>query len=142
MIVQAPAVTKQETRADPRNTGHLKRGSIIQSMMSGDDMIVKAKEARRRSFLGVDFVVLSHGPESMITKMLYKKEDNPPLHKHPNEQSGYVISGKYRIIFGDNNQEIGPGDSYSIPRDTEHRIEIIEPGEVLDFFTPPRKDYL
>ncbi len=105
-------------------------------------MIVKAKEARRKSFLGVDFVVLSHGPESMITKMLYKKEDNPPLHKHPNEQSGYVISGKYRIIFGDNNQEIGPGDSYSIPRDTEHRIEIIEPGEVLDFFSPPRKDYL
>jgi len=24
----------------------------------------------------------------------------------------------------------------------EHRIEIIEPGEVLDFFSPPRKDYL
>ncbi|MCE5212227.1 MAG: cupin domain-containing protein [Deltaproteobacteria bacterium] len=105
-------------------------------------MIVKSNNAQKRSFLGVDFVVLSHGPESMVTKMLYKKEDNPPLHKHPNEQSGYVISGRYRIIFGDNNQEIGPGDSYSIPRDTEHRIEIIEPGEVLDFFSPPRKDYL
>lgn len=105
-------------------------------------MIVKSNNAQKRSFLGVDFVVLSHGPESMVTKMLYKKEDNPPLHKHPNEQSGYVISGRYRIIFGDNNQEIGPGDSYSIPRDTEHRIEIIEPGDVLDFFSPPRKDYL
>jgi quercetin dioxygenase-like cupin family protein len=74
--------------------------------------------------------------------MLYKKEDNVPFHKHPNEQSGYVISGKYRIIFGDNDQVIGPGDSYSIPRDVEHRIEIIDPGEVLDFFSPPRKDYL
>lgn len=105
-------------------------------------MVVKSDNAQKRSFLGVDFVLLSHGPESMVTKMLYKKGDNPPLHKHPNEQSGYVISGKYRIIFGDNDQLIGPGDSYSIPRDAEHRIEIIEPGAVIDFFSPPRKDYL
>ncbi len=34
---------------------------------------------------------------------------------------------------------IGPGDSYSIPRDTDHRIEIIEAGEVIDCFSPPRK---
>jgi quercetin dioxygenase-like cupin family protein len=105
-------------------------------------MIVTSKEAQKRSFLGVDFVLLSHGPESMVTKMLYKKEDKVPFHKHPNEQSGYVISGKYKIIFGNNDQMIGPGDSYSVPRDVEHRIEIIEPGEVLDFFSPPRKDYL
>jgi len=73
--------------------------------------------------------------------MLYKRGDNVPFHKHPNEQSGYVISGNYRIVFGDNDQLIGPGDSYTIPRDLEHRIEIIEPGEVLDVFSPPRMDY-
>lgn len=105
-------------------------------------MIVTSENAKKRNFLGVDFVLLSHGPESMVAKMLYKKEDNVPLHKHPNEQSGYVISGKYRIVFGNIDQLIGPGDSYSIPRDLEHRIEIIEPGEVLDVFSPPRKDYL
>ena len=105
-------------------------------------MIIKADEAQRRSFLGVDFVLLSHGPESMVTKMLYKEKDNPPLHKHPHEQSGYVLSGKYIIIIDNVRREIGPGDSYSIPRDVEHTLEIIEPGEVLDVFTPPRKEYL
>lgn len=105
-------------------------------------MIVKSTEAQGRSFLGVDFVLLSHGPESMVTKMLYKKGDNPPTHTHPNEQSGYVISGEYRIVIDSVAYNIGPGDSYSIPRDIAHRIEIIEPGEVLDFFSPPRKDYL
>jgi quercetin dioxygenase-like cupin family protein len=108
----------------------------------GDGMIVKSNEAQRKSFLGVDFVLLSNGPESMVTKMLYKKEDHPSSHKHPNEQSGYVISGEYRIIIKNVAYKIGPGDSYSIPRNIEHRIEIIEPGEVLDFFSPPRKDYL
>jgi quercetin dioxygenase-like cupin family protein len=105
-------------------------------------MIVTATEARRRSFLGVDFVVLSHGPDTMITKMLYKKEDNVPFHKHPNEQSGYVISGRYRIQFGDCNRVIGSGDTYSIPKNIEHKIEIIDPGEVVDFFSPPRAHYL
>jgi len=105
-------------------------------------MIVTADKGLRRSFLGVDFLVLSHGPDTMITKMLYKKEDNVPFHKHPNEQSGCVISGKYRIRFGNYDQIIGAGTTYSIPRNVEHRIEIIEPGEVLDFFSPPRADYL
>ena len=105
-------------------------------------MVVKSGEAQRRSFLGVDFVLLSHGPESMVTKMLYKKGDNPPSHTHPNEQSGYVISGRYRIVIEGAAHDIGPGDSYSIPRDVAHWIEIIEPGEVVDFFSPPRKDYL
>jgi len=105
-------------------------------------MIVTSKEAQKRNFLGVDFVLLSHGLETMVAKMLYKKEDNVLFHKHPNEQSGYVISGKYRIVFASYDQVIGPGDSYSIPRDVEHRIEIIEPGKVLDVFSPPRQDNL
>lgn len=50
-------------------------------------MIVTSKNAQRRNFLGVDFVLLSHGPESMAAKMLYKRGDNVPFHKHPNEQS-------------------------------------------------------
>jgi quercetin dioxygenase-like cupin family protein len=108
----------------------------------GEGMIVTTDKGLRRSFLGVDFLVLSHGPDTMITKMLYKKEDNVPVHKHPNEQSGYVISGTYRIRFGNYDQIIGPGITYSIPKNVEHRIEIIEPGEVLDFFSPPRADYL
>ena len=105
-------------------------------------MIVAAHEAKKKRFLGVDLLVLSHGMESMVTKMVYKATDFVPFHKHPNEQSGYVISGQYRIRFGGLDRQIGPGDSYTIPGDVEHQIQIIEPGEVLDFFTPPRKDYL
>jgi len=105
-------------------------------------MIVRSQDGTRRSFYGVDFIVLSHGPESMVTKMLYKCEDKVPFHGHANEQSGYVLSGKYRIKFSEYDQEINPGDSYSIPANVEHSIEIIEAGEVLDFFTPPREDYL
>lgn len=105
-------------------------------------MITKQNNAQKRTFLGVDFVLLSHGEKSMVTKMLYKITDNVPTHAHPNEQSGYVISGKYRLKFNDYDEVLEAGDTYTIPENVHHSLEIIEAGEVVDVFTPPRADYL
>lgn len=105
-------------------------------------MIVKSANAKFREFYGVQFQVLAIGPKSMVCKMLYKKTDAVPTHKHPNEQSGYVISGKYRLKFGQNNQTLESGDSYAIPENVEHSFEILEAGVVIDVFTPVRQDYL
>lgn len=68
--------------------------------------IVKRENAVSRQFLGVDFVVLSVGNNSMVTKMLYKTTDHVPFHQHPNEQSGYVISGKYILKFNGQEHEL------------------------------------
>ena len=94
-----------------------------------------------RTFKGVDFELLSWGEKSMITKMNYKIGDTVPFHKHPNEQAGYVISGKVRLRFENNDQVLTSGDSYVIPENVNHSIDIIEAGEVIDVFTPPREDY-
>lgn len=104
--------------------------------------IVKKENAISKQFLGVDFVVLSIGENSMVTKMLYKITDFVPFHQHPNEQSGYVISGVYKLKIEDKEYLLSEGDSYSIPANIEHSIEIIEAGEVVDVFTPIRQDYL
>ncbi|NOY36913.1 MAG: cupin domain-containing protein [Chlorobi bacterium] len=105
-------------------------------------MIVKSTESKKRKFKGVDFELLSNGQKSMITKMNYKKGDKVPFHNHPNEQAGYVISGKIRIQFAGNDQVLTAGDSYVIPENEDHSIEVIEAGEVIDVFTPPREDYI
>lgn len=105
-------------------------------------MITKLNQAVHKTFLGVDFIVLSHGEKSMVTKMLYKPTDNVPMHAHPNEQSGYIVSGKYRLKFEQYDQLMEAGDSYTIPANVPHSFEIIEAGEVVDVFTPPREDYL
>jgi len=105
-------------------------------------MIVKKENVKNKQFLGVDFEVLAIGEKSMVTKMLYKASDNVPVHSHPNEQNGYVISGKYRLTFDNLDEIINSGDSYSIPANTEHSLEILEEGEVVDVFTPKRGDYL
>lgn len=104
--------------------------------------IVKKDAAVYRQFLGVDFVVLSIGKDTMVTKMLYKNTDAVTPHKHPNEQSGYVISGKYKLTFEGNEYFLSEGDTYSIPANIEHSLQIIEAGEVVDVFSPIRQDYL
>ena len=78
----------------------------------------------------------------MVTKMNYKLGDEVPPHSHPNEQSGYVISGEYIIEFNENKEILKSGDSYCIPENVEHKWRVIKAGEVIDVFTPPRKDYL
>lgn len=105
-------------------------------------MIVKSGNVKNRQFKGVSFDVLVVGQKSMVTKMKYKVGDNVPLHSHPNEQSGYVISGKYRIKYQDINEILNPGDSYSVSENVEHSWEVLEDGEVIDTFVPPRQDYL
>jgi len=105
-------------------------------------MIVKSENAKNRQFKGVSFDVLAVGQKSMVTRMNYRVGDKVPLHSHPNEQSGYVISGKYRIKYQDINEVLNTGDSYSVPENVEHSWEVLEDGEVIDTFIPPRQDYL
>jgi quercetin dioxygenase-like cupin family protein len=105
-------------------------------------MIVKSADAVSREFLGVAFDVLSIGERMMVTRMRYKAGHHVPAHQHPNEQAGYVISGRVRMQFGDHDDILESGDSYVIPMGVAHTIDVIEAGDVIDVFCPPRQDYL
>ena len=119
-----------------------KRGYLWVMFYNHTKMITKKGSAIKRQFTGVDFDVLAIGQKSMVTKMNFEVGNIVPFHSHPNEQSGYVISGKYLLKLPENNHILTPGDSYSIPENTDHALEVIEKGNIIDFFTPPRQDYL
>jgi quercetin dioxygenase-like cupin family protein len=104
--------------------------------------IIRASDAQLREFKGVTFELLAVGEQSMVTKMKYRLGNLVPTHRHPNEQSGYVVSGRYRLKIADAEHVLESGDSYAIPADVEHSIEVLDGGEVVDVFTPPRPDYL
>ena len=63
--------------------------------------IVKLSEAKQRNSFGVAFDLLAIGSQSMVTKMHYRKENVIPFHSHPNEQTGYILSGRVRVSPGD-----------------------------------------
>jgi quercetin dioxygenase-like cupin family protein len=128
--------------ANPDMNGSVAGHTKKQDMLT----IVKREDAGKKIFKGVSLDVLAIGEKSMVTKMNYVKGDFAATHAHANEQCGYVISGKYRLTVhtpdGKIDAELHAGDSYAIPENSPHAFEVLEGGEVVDVFTPPRKDYL
>jgi quercetin dioxygenase-like cupin family protein len=107
---------------------------------SGTAAVVPAAEAQPREFLGVPFDLLAIGERTMVTKMRFRAGMTARPHTHPHEQAGYVISGRYRQTIAGATHELRPGDSYAIPGGVEHAMEVLEDGEVIDVFTPPRDE--
>src|SRR5262245_12279304 len=65
-----------------------------------------------------------------------------PEHHHANEQLGMVLRGTMRFRIGDEEQELGPGQTWRIPPDVPHSAVAGPDGAVaLDVFTPTRDDW-
>ena len=103
--------------------------------------VVAAGEGQPREFLGVPFDVLATGDRLMVTRMNFRAGMTAASHVHPHEQAGYVVSGRYRQTISGSSHELGPGDSYAIPGGVEHGMDVLEDGEVIDVFTPPRDEF-
>ncbi|MCD8181478.1 MAG: cupin domain-containing protein [Firmicutes bacterium] len=105
-------------------------------------IVVKKEDAVKKTFKGVSLDSLSVGEKSQVTKMNYVLGNYASPHRHPHEQSGYVISGRYELTVNDEKYELNAGDTYSIPGNTLHSFRVLEAGNVIDVFTPPREDYM
>lgn len=87
--------------------------------------------------------VLADHPELMVVAFGFDKAGaEGALHSHPHVQSTFVQSGRFRFTIADEVIEVGPGDSFVIPSNAVHGCVCIEPGRLVDCFTPRRDDFL
>ncbi|MDB4254754.1 cupin domain-containing protein [Yoonia sp.] len=87
--------------------------------------------------------VLSDHPEMMVVAFRFGAAGAiGGLHKHPHVQSTYVEKGRFRFTLGDEERVVGPGDSFVIPSEMTHGCVCLEPGTLVDCFTPRRDDFL
>jgi quercetin dioxygenase-like cupin family protein len=65
-----------------------------------------------------------------------------PEHHHANEQFGIVLTGSLVLRVGDEERELGPGSTWTIPSDVPHAGRGgTEGAVVIDVFSPPREDW-
>lgn len=105
-------------------------------------MFLRAEDAKIKDINGIEMHVLANGKKSMVVEFHLLKAQSVPTHSHPNEQTGYVVSGKLELNIADEVLTLGPGDSYNIPEGVEHSGVALEESIVLDYFTPLRESYL
>ncbi len=92
-------------------------------------------EGLRRKMLGYDAKI-------MMVKVEFQKGAIGYVHKHIHSQVTYVLSGKFEVQIGDDKKILRGGDCYFIPSDVEHGAINLEPGILIDVFSPMREDFL
>ena len=91
---------------------------------------------------GVNFKTLVHGEKTSMHLFHLDKGAKIPTHKHPHEQTGYLVSGKMNFTLGDETFLAEPGTSWNIAGDVEHSVDVLEDCVVVEVFAPVREDYL
>ena len=91
---------------------------------------------------GIRMKTLCYGDRTLMSEFLLKRESNLPIHSHPYEQTGYLMSGHIRLTIGEREFDVKPGDSWCIPMNVEHGARIIEDSVAVEVFSPVREDYL
>lgn len=91
---------------------------------------------------GIERKTLVYGDKTLMSEFILKQGSTLPGHAHPYEQTGYLVSGRLRLVIGEGTFEAEPGDSWCIPVNVEHSAEILEDSVAIEVFSPARDDYM
>jgi quercetin dioxygenase-like cupin family protein len=91
---------------------------------------------------GIQRQVFGYDERIMLVKAKFEKDAIGELHEHHHTQVTYVASGVFEMTIGDKVQIISAGDGYYVPPHVIHGCVCLEPGTLIDSFTPHREDFL
>lgn len=91
---------------------------------------------------GVKRKIMGYDKDLMLVKVDFDKGAVGSLHAHPHSQATYVVSGKFELTIGDEKKVIEAGDGYYVAPDVLHGCVCLEPGILIDTFSPAREDFL
>ena len=91
---------------------------------------------------GIFRTTMEYTENAMLCHFNMKKGAKVPLHNHPAEQIGYLISGKIKFVQKDDKFFIAePGCGYAFASMEYHGAEVLEDSEVIESFSPARDEY-
>jgi quercetin dioxygenase-like cupin family protein len=91
---------------------------------------------------GIELRVISHGEHTLMAAFRLAAGHELPAHRHPHEQTGYLVSGRIRLRIGGEAYDVLPGDSWCVAGNVEHGATILEDAVAIEVFSPVREDLL
>ena len=82
------------------------------------------------------------GEKAMVARVMLKKGCIVPEHSHHNEQIVMILAGALEFIVAGESTVVRPGEILVIPPNVPHSAIALEDTEDIDFFAPPRQDWL
>jgi quercetin dioxygenase-like cupin family protein len=85
---------------------------------------------------------IPYGQHLMLSYLEMDPGAEVPLHSHPHEQGGILVSGRLQLTIGDETRVVEAGSLFLIPPGVPHRAVACDgPAVILDVFSPVREDY-
>ncbi|ADY51763.1 Cupin 2 conserved barrel domain protein [Pseudopedobacter saltans DSM 12145] len=91
---------------------------------------------------GIQRKIYGYDDQIMLVKAKFEAGAVGTLHQHPHVQVTYVESGVFEMTIGEEKKIIKKGDGYYVPPHAIHGCVCVEPGILIDVFTPLREDFL
>ena len=91
---------------------------------------------------GISRQLMGWDNKIMMVKVKFKKGAVGAEHKHPHVQTTYCVSGKFEFTIDGEGVIIEPGDGLYVAPDLLHGALCLEPGILIDVFSPAREDFL
>ena len=91
---------------------------------------------------GIQRQVFGYDDKIMLVKVKFEKGAVGSLHQHFHSQATYVESGVFELTIGEEKKILKKGDGYYVPPNVIHGCICIEPGLLIDVFSPLREDFL
>ena len=76
-----------------------------------------------------------------VARLVLKAGAVVPEHNHEHEQVANALEGRLRFRIGEEEREVGPGESVVVPSNAPHEVIVIEDAVVLEMFSRPRDDW-
>ena len=102
----------------------------------------KGAADKRQLMEGSYMSTLVHGEKTLMAQFSIARGSVIPLHSHPHEQTGFMVSGKLRFKVENETKDVESGDSWCIPGDIEQSADALEDSVIIEVFSPVREDYL
>lgn len=91
---------------------------------------------------GIQRQIMAYDGQLMMVKVKFEKGAVGTPHTHYHSQATYVASGRFELEIGGEKKILSAGDGYYVEPDELHGCVCLEPGILIDTFSPMRADFL
>lgn len=91
---------------------------------------------------GVKRRILTYNDQLMVVEVAFEKDAVGKLHQHPHIQATYVAEGAFEVTISGESEILTKGQSFIVPTNEWHGVRALEPGVLVDTFTPMRAEFL
>jgi quercetin dioxygenase-like cupin family protein len=91
---------------------------------------------------GVQRKIMSYDDSLMLVKVQFEKGSVGTLHHHYHTQISYVVKGKFEVEIDGVKRVLSEGDVFYVAPNLVHGAVCLEPGMLIDMFSPKREDFI